>query len=145
MAISTEPRTTAIRGVIRRPATRVDAVAAGAGTDVTLQPFGSVTLVNVSETGALVEARMRPSVGTSVSLELDPASNSGIAGRVVRTRVSALHPDETMSYQLGVAFDTPTPVHLRTGVVRTAHAPVGAAPELEREPARGGHEPVNQW
>ncbi len=146
MPISTEPAATTVRDVTRRPATRVDALAVGAGTHVTLHPFGHVALVNVSETGALVEARVRPSVGTPVSLQLGPASTSSISGRVVRTRVSALHPDETMSYQLGVAFDRPTPVQLKPGVVSTAQGDAGAPElEVEREPARGRHRPVNQW
>ena len=128
-----------------RPAQRVEATAVLTGTDVMLDPFGQVALVNLSETGALLEAAMRPAVGTAVSLRLDATGAAGIAGRVVGTRVSAVHADETLRYQLGVSFETRTPVPLKAGPAHLAHRSINGAPELTASPARPGSEPINQW
>jgi len=133
------------QGMAPRPALRVEATAVLTGADVTLEPFGQVALVNLSETGALLEAAMRPAVGTAVWLRLDSAGPAGIAGRVVRTRVSAIHADETLRYQLGVAFETRTPVPLKAGPAHLAHHTIDGAPELTATPARPGPEPINQW
>lgn len=133
--------------VIRRPAPRVAGAAVATGEDVRLEPFGPVTLVNLSETGALVEAATRPSVGSPVQLALDPERAVPIGGRVVRTRVATLHADETMSYQLGIAFDAPTQVSLKPGIVRIRQHldTLDSAPELASRPPRRGGEPINQW
>ena len=74
-----------------------------------------------------------------------PAGPAGIAGRVVRTRVSAVHVDETLRYQLGVSFETRTPVPLKAGPAHLAHRSINGAPELTASPARPGSEPINQW
>src|SRR5712692_3149221 len=70
--------------------------------EVRLSPGGIADLINLSETGALVEARSRLAVDAKVTLAIGGASPQRLLGRVVRCQVCAIHRDNTMSYQIGI-------------------------------------------
>ena len=114
------------------------------GDGVFLYPLGPVALLNLSETGALVDAPMRPPIGTSVSLSLDGDDDGRIEGRVVRTRIVAIHPDDAMRYHVGIAFAVRTPLKLR--FAQRSGTVIDSAPEFAgpRRPLQTD-EPVNQW
>ena len=89
-----------------RTAKRYPAAALPGITGVRLAPHdAAATLVNLSETGALVECAGRPPVGGTVHLQLAgtfvPAS---IQARVVRCEVAGIAADGALHYQLGLAF-----------------------------------------
>lgn len=116
-------------------ARRVPGNRVAAGGTVRLSPGGLVDLLNVSATGALVESRQRLATGTSVVLSIGGEQPQRLEGDVVRSTVTAIHRDNTMTYQLGIAF--------RPGTA------IGGVPE-EPAPAAGPVEPgaaalVNEW
>lgn len=89
-----------------RTAKRYPAAALPGITGLRLAPLdAAATLVNLSETGALVECAGRPPVGGTVHLHLAgtfaPAS---IQARVVRCEVAGIAADGSLHYQLGLAF-----------------------------------------
>jgi hypothetical protein len=74
-----------------------------------LLPGGDVDVVNISETGLLVEGKARPGVGTVVTIRIQ-GSRARLEGRIVRSRVSTIHRDGTLSYESAIEFDTPMSV-----------------------------------
>jgi len=74
-----------------------------------LLPGGDVDVINISETGLLVEGKARPGVGTIVTIRIQ-GSRAKLEGRIVRCRISTIHRDGTLSYESAIEFDTPTPV-----------------------------------
>jgi hypothetical protein len=74
-------------------------------TKARLLPGGEVDVLNVSETGLLVEGKSRPVVGTIVSIRLKGARVKKLDGRIVRSRVSTIHRDGTLSYESAIEFD----------------------------------------
>jgi hypothetical protein len=77
----------------------------GAATKARLLPGGEVDVLNVSETGLLVEGKIRPVVGTVVSIRLKGSRLRKLDGRIVRSRVSTIHRDGTLSYESAIEFD----------------------------------------
>jgi hypothetical protein len=75
---------------------------------VRLLPGGAVELLNVSATGALVESKHRLATGTSVVMVIEGERPQRLQGSVVRSTVTAIHRDSTMTYQLGIAFNPDT-------------------------------------
>ena len=75
-----------------------------------LLPGGDVDLINISETGLLVEGKARPGVGTLVTIRIQ-GSRAKLEGRIVRSRISTIHRDGTLSFESAIEFDAPTPVH----------------------------------
>lgn len=142
----------------RIPASQVDG-----GDDVKLTPGGTVDLINLSDSGALVEGKTRCAVGAVVTVCIGGKNPRRIQARVVRCNVSAIHRDSSMSYQLALTFDDaaasaagvdraatdaaapvappPAPVLVAPPVVTTppmaAPPPVLATPMVE--------ELVNEW
>ena len=51
----------------------------------------------------------RPGVGTLVTIRIQ-GSRAKLEGRIVRSRISTIHRDGTLSYESAIEFDTPTPV-----------------------------------
>jgi len=74
-------------------------------TKARLLPGGEVDVLNVSETGLLVEGKSRPVVGTIVSIRLKGSLVRKLDGRIVRSRVSTIHRDGTLSYESAIEFD----------------------------------------
>jgi hypothetical protein len=113
------------------------------GGDVRLVPGGPVELVNMSETGALVESRHRAPVGAVVTLCIGSEKRRRLPGRIARSQVCAIAGDSTMRYQLGLAFDEPTYVEIIAG----SHAGSSdEAPDEEAAPPEPQvEELVNEW
>jgi hypothetical protein len=77
----------------------------GVSTKARLLPGGEVDVLNVSETGILVEGRGRPVVGTVVSIRLKGSRLRKLEGKILRSRVSTIHRDGTLSYESAIEFD----------------------------------------
>jgi hypothetical protein len=90
-----------------RRAPRLPASQLGDSTKARLLPGGDVDVVNLSGTGILVEGRTRPVVGTMVSIRLHGANLKRLEGRIVRSRVSTIHRDGTLTYESAIEFDRP--------------------------------------
>jgi hypothetical protein len=88
----------------RLPATRIGKPRAR------LLPGGDVDVINISDTGLLVEGKARPGVGTIVTIRIQ-GSRAKLEGRIVRSKISTIHRDGTLSYESAIEFDTPTSVH----------------------------------
>ena len=128
-------------------AVRVDAAQAGFNKEVKLSPGGAAELLNVSETGLLVESKTRLSTGAKVLITLTGKEQKRLTGRVVRCQVCAIHRDGTMTYQTALALDQPSGLESVPAEAAPAAAPA-REPESPREPvAVPGAAPrlVNQW
>lgn len=125
-------------------ARRVRGDQVASGQMVRLSPGGDVELLNVSETGALVETRHRLATGTSVVMSIGGDPPQRLPGEVVRSTVTAIHRDSTMTYQLGIAFRPGTKFE---GVPEEPPSAVAEA----AVPGNGPSEPagevalVNEW
>jgi hypothetical protein len=86
-------------------APRVAPSEAAGPTKARLLPGGDVDVLNVSETGLLVEGKSRPVVGTLVSIRLKGSRLRKLDGKIVRSRVSTIHRDGTLSYESAIEFD----------------------------------------
>ena len=91
---------------VERPARRFPASAFPGIKGVRLTPSdAAATLVNLSETGALVECASRPPIGGTVTVHVAgtfvPAS---MRARVVRCEVAGIAPNGSLRYHLGLAF-----------------------------------------
>jgi hypothetical protein len=80
-------------------------------TKARLLPGGEVDVLNVSETGLLVEGKSRPVVGTIVSIRLKGSRLRKLDGKIVRSRVSTIHRDGTLSYESAIEFDHSHALH----------------------------------
>jgi hypothetical protein len=74
-----------------------------------LLPGGDVDVINISDTGLLVEGKARPGVGTVVTIRIQ-GSRAKLEGRIVRSKISTIHRDGTLSFESAIEFDTPTAV-----------------------------------
>ena len=74
-----------------------------------LLPGGDVDVINISDTGLLVEGKARPGVGTVVTIRIQ-GSRAKLEGRIVRSKISTIHRDGTLSYESAIEFDTPTSI-----------------------------------
>lgn len=97
------------------PAPRVTGSAVADGAEVKLSPGGVVNLINISETGALVETSARYGIGASVAVCIGGSRPQRLPGRVVRCHVCGIHRDSTMSYQIGIDFDAPVRADVSAG------------------------------
>jgi hypothetical protein len=91
---------------VERPARRFPASAFPGIKGVRLTPpDAAATLVNLSETGALVECAGRPPLSGTVTVHVAgtfvPAS---MRARVVRCEVAGIAPNGSLRYHLGLAF-----------------------------------------
>jgi hypothetical protein len=68
-----------------------------------------VDVINISDTGLLVEGKARPGVGTVVTIRIQ-GSRAKLEGRIVRSKISTIHRDGTLSYESAIEFDAPTSV-----------------------------------
>ena len=58
----------------------------------------------------LVENKSRLPIGSSVNVRVEGSSVMGIEGHIVRSRVSAIHRDGTLSYETAIEFERPQPI-----------------------------------
>jgi len=91
--------------VASQRAPRVTPSESSGPTKARLLPGGEVDVLNVSETGLLVEGKSRPVVGTIVSIRLKGSRLRKLDGKIVRSRVSTIHRDGTLSYESAIEFD----------------------------------------
>ena len=89
-----------------------------------LLPGGDVDVINISETGLLVEGKARPGVGTVVTIRIQ-GSRAKLEGRIVRSKISTIHRDGTLSYESAIEFDTPTSVEDIVDSPAAVQAPAG--------------------
>jgi hypothetical protein len=88
-------------------ARRMRASEAGVVRQARLLPGGDAIILNISNTGLLVENKGRLPVGTTVNVRLEGASVMGMEGHIVRSRVAAIHRDGSVSYETAIEFDRP--------------------------------------
>ncbi len=131
----------------QRVARRVNGEDVEIGSEVKLSPGGSCELINVSETGALVETRSRVTTGTAVALCIGGPRPQRIQSRVVRSQVCAIHRDSTMTYQIGLTFDEPVRIDglPDDGLADAAPALAVAAPVAASAIAPPVPTLVNEW
>ena len=89
-----------------------------------LLPGGDVDVINISETGLLVEGKARPGVGTVVTIRIQ-GSRAKLEGRIVRSKISTIHRDGTLSFESAIEFDTPTSVQDIVDSPAAAHVGAG--------------------
>jgi hypothetical protein len=132
----------------------MDPTDAGFSREVKLSPGGAAEIVNVSDTGLLVEGKTRLSTGSKVTVTLNGREQKRLSGRVVRCQVCAIHRDGTMTYQTAMALDQPTGIdEPAPEAAPKADAPAHAAePRMAAEPTAPAPAPapvtprmVNQW
>jgi hypothetical protein len=131
-----------------RRAPRLDAVDAGFSKEVKLSPGGAAELLNVSDSGLLVESKTRLSTGAKVLITLNGREPKRLTGRVVRCQVCAIHRDGTMTYQTALALDQPSGLESSLAVQSTAGAAASPEPEAALEPVpvpSAAPRLVNQW
>jgi PilZ domain-containing protein len=117
-----------------RSAPRLQASAVPAITGVRLSPFGAeATLVNISQSGVLVECATRLRLGTALTVVFDGTfTPSSVEGRVARSSVASVDKKGTLRYHVGIAFTKPialnVPVKRETQPqTETAQTPAAAA------------------
>jgi hypothetical protein len=84
---------------------RVAPATLGISSHVKLLPGGEATLINVSNTGAQIEGKNRLTVGSKVSIRLQGAAIKRLDGTIVRSQVSTIHRDGSLSYESGIDFE----------------------------------------
>jgi hypothetical protein len=113
---------------------RVTPAAIGISKEVKLLPGGEATLLNISNSGAQIEGKSRLVVGSRVSIRLQGAAVKRLDGTIVRSQVSTIHRDGSLSYESGVDFDRPYPItgpldgDAPAAAVSAPFIPVQAAP-----------------
>ena len=128
-------------------APRLDAGEAGLNREVKLSPGGAAELLNVSETGLLVEGKTRLSTGSKVLITLTGREQKRLTGRVVRCQVCAIHRDGTMTYQTALSLDQPAglePVVVERTASTEESGGEESVPVAAPEPAAAPRL-VNQW
>lgn len=91
-------------------ARRLRASEAGVVRQARLLPGGDADILNISNTGLLVENKSRLPIGSTVNIRVQGSSVMGIEGHIVRSRVSAIHRDGTLTYETAIEFDHPYPI-----------------------------------
>ena len=91
-------------------ARRLRASEAGVVRQARLLPGGDADILNISNTGLLVENKSRLPIGSTVNVRVQGSSVMGIEGHIVRSRVSAIHRDGSLTYETAVEFDRPYPI-----------------------------------
>jgi hypothetical protein len=111
---------------------RVTPGSLGISSHVKLLPGGEATLINVSNTGAQIEGKNRLTVGSKVSIRLQGAAIKRLDGSIVRSAVSTIHRDGSLSYESGIDFDRPYPITEPVSGAESGAAAV-AEPEVVAE------------
>ena len=125
---------------------RVTPAAIGLEKEIRLLPGGEATLLNISNSGAQIEGKNRLIVGSRVSIRLQGGSVKRMDGVIVRSQVSTIHRDGSLSYESGVDFERPYPI---IGPL-DGDVPAVPIPAMPTSAARPGDEAValgadNDW
>ena len=121
---------------------RVTPAAIGLAKEVKLLPGGEATLLNISNSGAQIEGKNRLVVGSRVSIRLQGVAVKRMDGVIVRSQVSTIQRDGSLSYESGVDFDPPYPITSPLdsdlpAVVTQAMPTLAAQPREEKAVALG--------
>ena len=108
--VLTDPSPEDTDALAARRARRLRAADAGVVRHARLLPGGDADILNISNTGLLVENKSRLPIGSTVNVRVQGSSVMGIEGHIVRSRVSAIHRDGTLSYETAIEFDHPQPI-----------------------------------
>ena len=73
-------------------------------------PAATPNILNISNTGLLVENKTRLPVGSTVNVRVQGSVVMGIEGHIVRSRVSAIHRDGSLTYETAIEFERPQPI-----------------------------------
>jgi hypothetical protein len=105
--VLTDPSPDDVDALSPKRARRLRAADAGVVRHARLLPGGDADILNISNTGLLVENKTRLPIGSSVNVRVQGSAVMGIEGHIVRSRVSAIHRDGTLSYETAIEFDHP--------------------------------------
>jgi hypothetical protein len=107
VAVEPPPAPTPGEKVELRGAPRLDASHVPSITGVRISPYGAqATLVNISETGILVECSVRMQHGNAVTVNFEGTfAPRSVEGRVARHCVAAMGKDGALRYHTGIAFN----------------------------------------
>ena len=106
---------------------------AAAGVRATLRPGCAVVLVNVSATGALIDAPRPLRPGARVHLQVNtPARRVAVAAHVLRCMVSSLDPLGGVTYQGALRFEHAVDWRWAEGTRRVQEVPEHARPAVVR-------------
>ena len=89
---------------------RVSAAQIGASPSARLMPGGDADVINISNTGIRIEGKNRLVVGATVSIRVRGSAIKRFDGKIVRSHVSTIHRDGSLSYESAIEFDRPYPV-----------------------------------
>ena len=67
------------------------------------------TAAGTRTAGGCAAGKARPGVGTVVTIRIQ-GSRAKLEGRIVRSKISTIHRDGTLSFESAIEFDTPTSV-----------------------------------
>ena len=108
--VLTDPSPEDVDALSSKRARRLRASEAGVVRQARLLPGGDANILNISNSGLLVENKSRLPIGSSVNVRVEGSSVMGIEGHIVRSRVSAIHRDGTLSYETAIEFERPQPI-----------------------------------
>ena len=105
--VLTDPSPDDADALASKRARRLRASEAGVVRQARLLPGGDADILNISNTGLLVENKSRLPIGSTVNVRVQGSSVMGIEGHIVRSRVSAIHRDGTLTYETAIEFEHP--------------------------------------
>ena len=108
--VLTDPSPEDVDALSSKRARRLRASEAGVVRQARLLPGGDADILNISNTGLLVENKSRLPIGSTVNVRVQGSAVMGIEGHIVRSRVSAIHRDGTLTYETAIEFDRPHPI-----------------------------------
>ena len=108
--VLTDPSPDDLDAVSSKRSPRLRASEAGVVRQARLLPGGDADILNISNTGLLVENKGRLPIGSTVNVRVQGSSVMGIEGHIVRSRVSAIHRDGSLTYETAIEFDRPQPI-----------------------------------
>ena len=126
-------------------AKRVAGSEIAAGSEVKLIPGGAAELIDLSDSGALVETPMKLASGVPVTLCIGGANPQRLPGRTVRCQVCAIHRDSTMTYQIAINFDKPAAIETLIEAPALNISEAAALPEPAGLGIADAPEPMNEW
>jgi hypothetical protein len=108
--VLTDPSPDDADALTSKRARRLRASEAGVVRQARLLPGGDADILNISNTGLLVENKSRLPIGSTVNVRVQGSAVMGIEGHIVRSRVSAIHRDGTLTYETAIEFERPHPI-----------------------------------
>ena len=105
--VLTDPSPDDVDASSSKRAKRLRASEANVVRQARLLPGGDADILNISNTGLLVENKSRLPIGSTVNVRVQGSAVMGIEGHIVRSRVSAIHRDGTLTYETAIEFEHP--------------------------------------